>query len=810
VSLFLRTMSTDFLVAGNRVHLESVILHYILTDDAAAWIAKNASPKKLRPYSQNLMDSLQKGHAMGRGFFIYKIQKRDDGLRALSVREDLVPIIAAIDQGANPGDIFKALAALPGLSKEASSVCALLTGVDGRSTDVASAKAVLESISLKEEPQKPTIKQEELPARSFRSLFEMISEDVALKEKPTADQATKIDVAIKMAHRKLTPVPLFSGMPKTGRTTMAFITAGVLAKANESRIFRLKNVRENTKEITSLVFSNENQVMAALSDIIHSMLVETGGQKPVIVLDNLDQFLVSSVSHVIHERQATSLFNSFFGSSLIEILTRECFVVGTASERAKSSPGGPDSDNHGRIHAIAEQKIDSVIFKTCTPINIGTVGIGDLGLFIARMIREREALSGSGITFGHSAAKTIANICRVYGARALEKAHKVIDQAIGGTLSRSAEVVTDKDLIDAAAIITGTSTQSLEMVGLAHTRSIQELGIYLRSRIFGQDPAIELLEKKLKVALCGLNDDNKPLGSFMFVGPTGVGKTELARETGKYLGMHLIRIDMSEYADEHAMNKLIGSPPGYKDGDLGGVLSNALKETPNAIVLLDEAEKAHPLIHNLFLQMMDNGEFRDGMGSVIPCRSAIIIFTSNAGASSASTKKSLESRIGFGTDPKDILGDYVKDMDKALEDGVSRQFPPEFRNRLDAIVRFVPIKKDVAIVITKKLLDDLSRKVFERHKVKISYTDRLVHAITAQGYDVESGARHIIRKIDYVVKTAIADIFSEQSLSGVKLRSVVIDMDEHQNTVSVPASNDNDGENDDLEPFSEEKGVASF
>jgi ATP-dependent Clp protease ATP-binding subunit ClpA len=149
-------------------------------------------------------------------------------------------------------------------------------------------------------------------------------------------------------------------------------------------------------------------------------------------------------------------------------------------------------------------------------------------------------------------------------------------------------------------------------------------------------------------------------------------------------------------------------------------------------------------------------------------------------------------------------------MDKALEDGVSRQFPPEFRNRLDAIVRFVPIKKDVAIVITKKLLDDLSRKVFERHKVKISYTDRLVHAITAQGYDVESGARHIIRKIDYVVKTAIADIFSEQSLSGVKLRSVVIDMDEHQNTVSVPASNDNDGENDDLEPFSEEKGVASF
>jgi ATP-dependent Clp protease ATP-binding subunit ClpA len=270
---------------------------------------------------------------------------------------------------------------------------------------------------------------------------------------------------------------------------------------------------------------------------------------------------------------------------------------------------------------------------------------------------------------------------------------------------------------------------------------LKMLGRDLKAIVFGQDPAINALTAAIKMARSGLGDSRRPVGSFLFSGPTGVGKTEVARQLAFALDVHLHRFDMSEYMERHAISRLIGAPPGYVGFDQGGLLTEIINKNPYSVLLLDEIEKAHTDIFNILLQIMDYGTLTDNNGRKADFRNVIIIMTTNAGAESL-TKTS----IGF---TKSVhVGDEMAD--------IKRMFTPEFRNRLDATISFAPLNKDVILQVTDKFLMQLEAQLQEK-KVEATFTDRLRNYLAKNGFDPLMGARPMTRLIQDTVRSALAD-----------------------------------------------------
>jgi ATP-dependent Clp protease ATP-binding subunit ClpA len=263
----------------------------------------------------------------------------------------------------------------------------------------------------------------------------------------------------------------------------------------------------------------------------------------------------------------------------------------------------------------------------------------------------------------------------------------------------------------------------------------------LKSVVFGQEPAIDALAAAIKMARSGLGRPDKPIGSFLFSGPTGVGKTEVAKQLAFILGIELIRFDMSEYMERHAVSRLIGAPPGYVGFDQGGLLTEAISKKPHAVLLLDEIEKAHPDVFNVLLQVMDHGTLTDNNGRKADFRSVIIVMTTNAGAEALN-----KSSIGF-TNSKEA-GDEMAD--------IKRLFTPEFRNRLDATVSFKPLDEEVILRVVDKFLLQLESQLSEK-KVEVTFTDGLRQSLAKQGFDPLMGARPMQRLIQDTIRRALAD-----------------------------------------------------
>ncbi|MEO7338484.1 MAG: AAA family ATPase, partial [Caldimonas sp.] len=263
----------------------------------------------------------------------------------------------------------------------------------------------------------------------------------------------------------------------------------------------------------------------------------------------------------------------------------------------------------------------------------------------------------------------------------------------------------------------------------------------LNSVVFGQEPAIEALAAAIKMARSGLGRPDKPIGSFLFSGPTGVGKTEVAKQLAYILGIELIRFDMSEYMERHAVSRLIGAPPGYVGFDQGGLLTEAISKKPHAVLLLDEIEKAHPDVFNVLLQVMDHGTLTDNNGRKADFRSVIIVMTTNAGAEALS-----KSTIGFTNSREQ--GDEMVD--------IKRLFTPEFRNRLDAIVSFKPLDEEIILRVVDKFLLQLESQLGEK-KVEVTFTDGLRRQLAKKGFDPLMGARPMQRLIQDTIRRALAD-----------------------------------------------------
>ncbi len=297
-------------------------------------------------------------------------------------------------------------------------------------------------------------------------------------------------------------------------------------------------------------------------------------------------------------------------------------------------------------------------------------------------------------------------------------------------------------LSDIEAVIARMARIPPKSVSTSDRRVLQDLGEGLTHVLFGQDDAVATVTQAIKRARAGLNRPDKPIGSFMFAGPTGVGKTELAKQLARLLGLPLIRFDMSEYMEKHSVSRLIGAPPGYVGFDQGGLLTDAIAKQPHSVVVLDEIEKAHPDVFSILLQVMDNATLTDTTGRKTDFRNVILIMTSNAGAHELTTR-----RVGFAEDSIEMSGAKA-----ALE----RAFSPEFRNRLDKIVMFSGLSNEIIRKVADKMLTEVEIQLTDRD-VNITFTEAARAWVARRGYDKLYGARPMARLVDDAIKAKLVD-----------------------------------------------------
>jgi ATP-dependent Clp protease ATP-binding subunit ClpA len=345
-----------------------------------------------------------------------------------------------------------------------------------------------------------------------------------------------------------------------------------------------------------------------------------------------------------------------------------------------------------------------------------------------------------------------------------DKAIDVIDEAGAAQRilpkSRQKKTIGKNEVEEIIAKIARIPPQTVSSDDRAQLKNLDR---NLKNVVFGQDPAIEALAAAIKMARSGLGKPDKPIGSFLFSGPTGVGKTEVAKQLAFTLGIELIRFDMSEYMERHAVSRLIGAPPGYVGFDQGGLLTEAISKKPHAVLLLDEIEKAHPDIFNILLQVMDHGTLTDNNGRKADFRNVIIIMTTNAGAEMLQ-----KTAIGFSNTRE--AGDEMAD--------IKRMFTPEFRNRLDAIISFKALNEEVVLRVVDKFLMQLEDQLHEK-KVDIVFTDALRAHLAKKGFDPVMGARPMARLIQDTIRRALADeLLFGKLVSGGR---VEVDVDDQGN-----------------------------
>jgi len=370
-----------------------------------------------------------------------------------------------------------------------------------------------------------------------------------------------------------------------------------------------------------------------------------------------------------------------------------------------------------------------------------------------------------GVKYSASALTSAAELAaRFINDRHLpDKAIDVIDEAGAAQRilpkSKQKKTIGKSEIEDIISKIARIPPQS---VNQDDRTKLQAIDRDLKNVVFGQDPAIEALASAIKMARAGLGKTDKPIGSFLFSGPTGVGKTEVAKQLAFILGIELIRFDMSEYMERHAVSRLIGAPPGYVGFDQGGLLTEAVTKKPHAVLLLDEIEKAHPDVFNILLQVMDHGTLTDNNGRKADFRNVIIIMTTNAGAEALQKRQ-----IGF-TDTKQA-GDEMAD--------IKRMFTPEFRNRLDSIISFRALDEEIIMRVVDKFLMQLEEQLHEK-KVEATFSEALRKFLAKKGFDPLMGARPMSRLIQDMIRKALADelLFGRLVTGG----RVSVDMDDKE------------------------------
>ncbi len=377
------------------------------------------------------------------------------------------------------------------------------------------------------------------------------------------------------------------------------------------------------------------------------------------------------------------------------------------------------------------------------------------------------------IRYSKKAIETAAKLAARYvtDRRLPDSAIDVLDEA-GAAIHLLPEGKRKKQLgvLDIESTIAAMARIPARQVSASDKRGLESLDRNLKLAVFGQDNAIDQLAASIKLSRAGLTQPDKPIGNFLFTGPTGVGKTEVAKQLARIMGIEMIRFDMSEYMEAHAVSRLIGAPPGYVGFEQGGLLTEAVNKHPHAVLLLDEIEKAHQDLFNILLQVMDHGKLTDNNGRSADFRHIVLIMTSNAGAFELQ-----QSVIGFAS----------RTHEHADEEAIKRLFTPEFRNRLDAVIGFSPLDEETILHVVDKFLMELEMQLLEK-KVELTVSDETKAWLAKHGHDPMMGARPMARLIQDKLKKPLADaiLFGELQKGG----EAVVELKNGEISVSVPAT----------------------
>lgn len=395
---------------------------------------------------------------------------------------------------------------------------------------------------------------------------------------------------------------------------------------------------------------------------------------------------------------------------------------------------------------------DKALSRRFQKIEVGEPSIDDSIKILKGLKKSYEKFHG--VKYTDEALKLAVELSAKYiNDRFLpDKAIDVIDEAAAKVKLAGKKTVNKEVIEETVASMAKIPPQSVSANEVENLKKIEDS---LKEQVYGQDKAIELVSRAIKLSRAGFKEDTKPVASFLFVGPTGTGKTEIAKQLAKIMNMQLVRFDMSEYQEKHTVAKLIGAPPGYVGYEDGGLLVDAIRKNPNCVLLLDEIEKAHPDIYNVLLQVMDYATLTDSQGRKADFKNVILIMTSNAGAKEVGKKK---SGIGFGAETKIVDG-------SAMKEAVDNTFPPEFRNRLDAIVTFNSINMDMAVLIAKKAIRQFA-ETLKKKGITLEVTENAYKWLAGKGFSSIYGAREIYRVVTDDIKTRFVDLVLFGSLKN--------------------------------------------
>ncbi|MAF92314.1 MAG: AAA family ATPase [Bdellovibrionota bacterium] len=533
---------------------------------------------------------------------------------------------------------------------------------------------------------------------------------------------------VQILSRKKRNNPLLIGDPGVGKTTLARNFALRIQKANVPK--NLKNLDYYELHITKLMagakFRGElEERMAALT----AELTKEG--KKVLFIDDIASLLNTGNSG----GQGIEV-----GHLLRPLMEAEnIFVIASC--------------NHKEYKSIFEKNNAGARFFQ--KLNIEECSVTEAQKIIATKINEYEKFHKVKIP-ETSVHKAIDLGKRYLSDRKLpDNALDLIDETCARLKLKEDTENIELSEAELSAVIAEMTSISTENLQSAEGAKLKDLKKNLLDKIFGQDEAVNALVEAVKFSFAGLSRENKPIGNYLFAGPTGVGKTELAIQLSKNLGLHFEKFDMSEYLEKHSVARLVGAPPGYVGYEEGGLLTDAISKHPYSVILMDEIEKAHPDLINILLQIMDSGSITDSNGKTVDCRNIVLIMTSNAGS-----KDNSKGSIG-------IAGAQLKAFDKTQ---LKNFFSPEFLNRLDSVLEFKPLSKEILIDVTKKFIRDMNLQLAKK-KVEVEVTDEVIRHIVDIAYDPLYGARPIHRQIDKEIKAKLVDeiLYGKLSENGGKV-----------------------------------------
>ena len=533
---------------------------------------------------------------------------------------------------------------------------------------------------------------------------------------PLIGREAELERTMQVLCRRQKNNPLHIGEPGVGKTA---ITYGLAARINEGRVpEKLKNARIYGIDLGSMVAGTQfrGDFEKRLKAVMEELKEE---ENPILYIDEIHN-LVGAGAVNGGSMDASNLLKPYLTDGTLK------FIGATTYEEYKKY----FSKDKSLVRRFQNIDIKEPTVEETVEI------LNGLKPYYEKFHHVRYQKG----TMEHAAVLSNQYINERYLP---DKAIDLIDEA-GAYLelhpkNKKVQVVDKKLVEEVLAKICRIPKQTVET---EERQKLARLERELKGRVFGQDEAVDQLTNAIKLAKAGLNEENKPVSSLLFVGPTGVGKTELAKSAAKVLGIRLVRFDMSEYAEKHTVAKLIGSPAGYVGYEEGGLLTEAIRKNPHCVLLLDEIEKAHPDIYNILLQIMDYATLTDNQGRKADFRNVILIMTSNAGA-----EKADRSSIGFG-------GRQLNE--EGITDEVKRVFRPEFRNRLDRVIIFRPLDAAMADRIVEKEFRSLARKAAEKNVVlTIGKAGRKY--LAKKGVSREYGAREIKRIIGQEIKPLLVD-----------------------------------------------------